>query len=93
MSTSFLRAEELLSPEQLKTLSAFAQRLYAGCWNRLRDRNLVSIWIRDEEICMRARIPPEALPKIQNELDQSGLIRVTPGLVQSRYEFVEETQD
>ena len=79
---------EIQPPEEFAQLGPLGQRLYLSTRHIMRYRNLESIWIPDIEMCNRARIPPAKLPKIQNELDQSGLLRITPGLVQSYYELL-----
>jgi hypothetical protein len=85
----FMTAEKILSESQLATLSPKARRLFASAWNRLKHRNLNAIWIKDLEACNRSRIQFDDFARIQNELDQSNLLRVSPGLIQSKYEFVE----
>jgi hypothetical protein len=89
MSNTYLRAEQILPTEQLAKLGPLGRNLFAAAWNRMRDRGLESIWISDVEMMNRSRIPPDKLATIQNELDFSGLMVVTPGQTQSQYAYVD----
>jgi hypothetical protein len=83
----YLRPTELLSEFQREMLSKNAQSLYTSIWNRLRQRNLTSIWYTNAEICNRARIHPDHLASSQRECARAGLLHISPGLTQSRYEL------
>jgi hypothetical protein len=76
---------EILSQEQLATLSSAAIRLYGTVWNRLKSSNSISMWMYDEDLANRSRMPLSLLKSAQSELSQSGLLVLIPGAVQVKY--------
>jgi len=87
MSNAFVKPEDLLSSFHREMLSINAQSLFACVWNRLRQRNIDGIWYKDSEICRRARILPQHLLRVQRECVSAGLLHITPGQIQNRYEL------
>jgi hypothetical protein len=94
---TFIKAEQILNPFHLEMLSRDAKNLYSTVWNRFKKTTQKTLWMYDRDVAIRSRIKLERLPAAQAELVRTGLIHLTPGAVQSRYELLpieaDETQD
>jgi hypothetical protein len=77
---------EILPSRIYRTISKDAQRTFAGIWNRLNNSTVDSIWISNENICRKTRLPEEKLDSALSELCRAGLLEVTRGLIQNGIE-------
>jgi hypothetical protein len=85
----FFLIAEILPSRIYRTISRDAQRIFAGIWNRLNNSTVSSIWISNESLCRKTRLPAEKLDSALAELCRAGLLEVTPGLVQNRYKILD----
>jgi hypothetical protein len=72
-----------------RTISKDAQKIFAGIWNRLNNSTVDSIWISNENLCRKTRLPAEKLDSALSELSRAGLLEIVPGLVQNRYKVLD----
>jgi hypothetical protein len=85
----FFLVAEILPSIIYRTLSKDAQRIFAGVWNRLNNSSVDNIWISNENICRKTRLPLEKLDSALSELSRAGLLEIVPGLVQNRYKILD----
>lgn len=78
LNKPFVPYSELLTPQQIETLSKPACFLFAGLWNRMTVRDAVQVSCLDSDACGLARCAPEFLISVQSELHRSGLLDVEP---------------
>jgi hypothetical protein len=74
------------------TLSQNALTLFTTIKNYMAHRNLTSIWAYDNQISRSTRLTLPKLHFAQSELSRSGLMILTPGTAQTRYELPDETE-
>ena len=84
----FFLVTEILPSRIYRTIGRDAQRLFAWIWNRLNNSTVDSIWISNENICRKIRLPEEKLDLAISELTRAGLLEVTRGLVQNKYRIL-----
>jgi hypothetical protein len=85
----FFLVAEILPSRIYRTINRDAQRVFAGIWNRLNNSSVDSIWISNENICRKTRLPEEKLDSALSELSRAGLLEIVPGLVQNRYKVLD----
>jgi len=73
-------------------LSDNARKLYETVTNYMTHRNLTSIWAYDNQISRSTRLTLPKLHFAQCELSRSGLMVLTPGECQTRYELPDEAE-
>src|SRR5882757_6771964 len=78
----FFLVAEILPSRIYRSISRDAQRVFAGIWNRLNNSCVNAIWISNENICRKTRLPAEKLDSALSELSRAGLLEIVPGLVQ-----------
>jgi hypothetical protein len=82
--------DEHLSESHQEMLSLPAQIVYCTVLQLLKYRNAQSIWMNDAEISRRSRVLIQFIPGAQTELARAGLLFLTPGEKQVRYELITE---
>ena len=86
---------QLLTSEQIKSLSVPACYLYAVAWNRMNKREATEITMMDTDAAKMAGCAVEKLESLQSELNRTGLLhieqvynpRFVPGEERTRYTF------
>jgi hypothetical protein len=73
-------------------LSAKAQKLYQTVIDYLRYKHITSAWIDDNKMSRSSRLTLPKLAFAQSELARSGVLVLTPGTAQTRYELPDEAE-
>lgn len=91
----FQTIDKILSPEIFEKLSPYARRIYSGIWNSSNWKGTNPIWLNDNEIAERAKVPIHLMNRIQSELVRARLLHVVLGSSGTSYEIVDpdQTQD
>lgn len=67
---------ELLTTEQIRSISGAAARLYAQCWNRMSYRDLTSVVVTNADAAERGRFLMHELQPAQSQLVRAGLLDI-----------------
>jgi hypothetical protein len=91
----FQTIDRILAPEVFEQLSPSARRIYAGIWNSANWKGTNPIWLDDDEVCTRAKVPVQLMNRIQSELVRQGLLHIVLGSANTSYEVIDpdQTQD
>jgi hypothetical protein len=84
---------DVLSPWHKETLSQDAQKVYTAIWLRMNSRGATEVWLHDVELSRRARVVLPRIHDAQVELVRSGLLHLTPGENQTKYEFIDTDEN
>ncbi|WP_348266420.1 hypothetical protein [Edaphobacter sp. DSM 109919] len=88
----FQTIDKILSPDIYERLSPYARKVYSGVWNSANWRGTNPIWLKDDEVAERAKVPMSAMNTIQSDLVKAGLLHIVPGSFDTQYEILDIDQ-
>jgi len=72
----FVRYQDLLTAEQIRSISGPAARLFAMTWNRWQYKDVTTVVISNEDVISRTKIQSWQLLPAQRELSGLGWVDV-----------------